>query len=451
MPQSMETDFVGWNKAAESQMKQLFDPTKPTPDIFDNTLPQALELAMLKSLDAMRKSSAAVKRDCFLLQNDITRWVVSHVAEDPVEAKWAGLSEGMRRTMILKGLKDVCTATTDMPPQRSFVPEIMLNDLIKGRAFLDLLDRVCFDEVLPKDQEGGQYIPVPNVLFSKMVEKTTANSRDLRANLIDDSIDSRNRFIFLFVWSVLCALYGRNEVLVPSATTDSTKTPEEMEQMRQLLTEHSDMDGKQADKTLKTWADESAGAMRQCAKCNKLGKNLQKCSRCLSAIAVYYCDRACQVGDWKSHKKACGQPVPSNTPRTFTDSTPVPKISFKSGDEVGFPAPAPGFRRSPALLAQIEALKETPDLDYVLFLPNPAPANAGCKIQHPLGSVYFNVNRNRAMTNGDPQAVAMMYTQLEASAMQDAQGFVLGKAGLKKQLLKEYGVDVDKVPKPTAS
>lgn len=38
-----------------------------------------------------------------------------------------------------------------------------------------------------------------------------------------------------------------------------------------------------------------------------------------------------------------------------------------------------------------------------------------------------------------------MYKQLEESALQEQMGFALGKEGLKKQLGKEYGVDVDEI------
>lgn len=96
------------------------------------------------------------------------------------------------------------------------------------------------------------------------------------------------------------------------------------------------------------------------------------------------------------------------------------------------------------MIAQIEALKEQPTLDYVLFIPNPAPAICA-KFADPMGSSFFVTNRNRAMTNGDPQSVAMMFSQLQDSAMQVAEGFVLGHEGLKKQIFREYGVNVDAV------
>lgn len=43
---------------------------------------------------------------------------------------------------------------------------------------------------------------------------------------------------------------------------------------------------------------------RSCSNCGKVdaANKLQKCSRCTT---VYYCDRECQVADWKSHKVDC--------------------------------------------------------------------------------------------------------------------------------------------------
>mgnify|MGYP001594784860 FL=1 len=112
-----------------------------------------------------------MKRDCFLLQRDITRWVVERVAADPVDARWEQLSEAERRAFLLGALRTTCGVTSDMPPRRSFVPEINITELVRGRAFLQLLESTCFDEMLPVDQEDGEFIPVPNERWTKMTEK----------------------------------------------------------------------------------------------------------------------------------------------------------------------------------------------------------------------------------------------------------------------------------------
>ncbi|KAL8280119.1 hypothetical protein RQP46_007449 [Phenoliferia psychrophenolica] len=435
----METDFEGWNKASEVQLAQLFDPKRPVPTAFANSLSTDHEKAMLQTMDALRTSSAAVKHDCFLLQRDITRFVVERVAEDPVSAKWGALNEAARRRLLLAALRETCLATSDMPPRRGFVPEIVVPVLSKGDALLKLLDRACFDEMLPKDQADGEYVKVENVRWNQMVGKITTNSPALKDHIVADMHDSRHTFLFLFLLSVLLALYDLSQQYVPTKHTNALGS--EDANGRKILAQ-SGMEAGEIDEKLKGWSKEWKAAGRLCAACNTVdralapGKKMQK---------------DCQTRDWKRHKVLCGQPVASATPRTFVDSTPVPKRASKSDEAAGIPAPAPGFKHSPALIAQIEALKEMPDASYVLFLPNPAPANAGVAIPDAMGAIFFGIMRKRAMENGDPEAVGMMYKQLENSAMLSAEGFVLGKEGLKKQLFQEYGVNVDEELKRKAA
>lgn len=44
---------------------------------------------------------------------------------------------------------------------------------------------------------------------------------------------------------------------------------------------------------------------RTCAKCQKTGVNLSRCSRCKD---TFYCSRDCQKEDWSSHKVKCVPP-----------------------------------------------------------------------------------------------------------------------------------------------
>lgn len=46
-----------------------------------------------------------------------------------------------------------------------------------------------------------------------------------------------------------------------------------------------------------------------CFSCTKRSKNLLKCAKCKN---VYYCNRDCQVKDWKSHKEICGKEATIN-------------------------------------------------------------------------------------------------------------------------------------------
>jgi len=50
-----------------------------------------------------------------------------------------------------------------------------------------------------------------------------------------------------------------------------------------------------------------------CAHCAEKGVGFDKCSICKTP----YCGRACQIRDWKSHKKNCTPPVPAEQGKTF--------------------------------------------------------------------------------------------------------------------------------------
>jgi hypothetical protein len=58
---------------------------------------------------------------------------------------------------------------------------------------------------------------------------------------------------------------------------------------------------------------------RHCEKCETLdGTKLMKCQRCK---VTYYCNRACQVADWKKHKELCNEMGNTNSKSVFTIKT----------------------------------------------------------------------------------------------------------------------------------
>ena len=83
--------------------------------------------------------------------------------------------------------------------------------------------------------------------------------------------------------------------------------------------------------------------------------------------------RECQRADWKrgrngrTHKQICGKALQESL-RTEGGAT-----SDETGDEevsvVDIPSPAPGFRRSAALLHQITFLVQPPYVNYVVCGP----------------------------------------------------------------------------------
>ena len=62
--------------------------------------------------------------------------------------------------------------------------------------------------------------------------------------------------------------------------------------------------GKKMQAAMSAFVDraEATGGSDKCVACGKVPETKKRCSRCQKTI---YCSRACQTGDWKSHKKVC--------------------------------------------------------------------------------------------------------------------------------------------------
>lgn len=77
-------------------------------------------------------------------------------------------------------------------------------------------------------------------------------------------------------------------------------------------------------------------------------------------------DSECQIMDWddgmpRPHKQMCGRPLDEGVLKLAVESpdTGTAEEQFEKGcDKLNFPPPIPSFRRSPALLWQINELKE---------------------------------------------------------------------------------------------
>ncbi|KAJ7741763.1 hypothetical protein DFH07DRAFT_1063887 [Mycena maculata] len=181
---------------------------------------------------------------------------------------------------------------------------------------------------------------------------------------------------------------------------------------------------------------------RHCTSCGLPAgvATLSACQRCKAIDRlVFYCSKKCQTADWKTgkppHKTICGKKG------AIAESFLAPKSAVPAAEEEddGFPPPNPGYKRSPALLHQLKLLKENPQVDYVLVRPYPYEDH-GVMLQDAMGGMFFKLCMRRAVCGHSPRQVGMMFKQLEPSAAR-AKGFGVEK--LKKQLFKEYGVDVD--------
>ena len=105
----------------------------------------------------------------------------------------------------------------------------------------------------------------------------------------------------------------------------------------------------------------------------------------------------------------------------------------------------PEHTRSAALLHQLRKLDEDETRDYFLILPRPHPDYG---IRFPDRSSFWPVFL-RVICSFDPMGVLVLHKMLKPFAVQ-MPGYG-GDTALKKQLFKEFGVDIDKQEKVYAS
>ncbi|KAJ6597941.1 hypothetical protein B0H10DRAFT_2086485 [Mycena sp. CBHHK59/15] len=373
------------------------------------------------------------------LQRDLTRKAAQRFAEDDFEVNWTTrCTAKQREDFILEGLVRACQASPDFEAHRQWCPELTFKRLNNesGKGYLDLLRKLTLQDL---DKIPDEFKMVPNVVYDKINAVNTSNPHP-GCVIAKKACDSgRTYLLTMVVWNILLAFYGESEQygLVKGPKED----PEELKRLKDLHI------GSKTD--IKNIINETAAnrqlADRHCTSCGfpaeKAGvAALSACQRCKAIDRlVFYCSKKCQTADWKTgqppHKKICGKKG------AIADALLSPQHSAEADADDDWAAPTPGFVRSPALLHQLKLLRENPQVDYVLVQPAPHP-DVGVKLQNAMGDMFFKICMNRAVSEHAPREVYMMYQALEPTA-RSAKGFGVEK--LKKQLMKEYEVDVDAV------
>ncbi|KAJ7184740.1 hypothetical protein C8R46DRAFT_883499 [Mycena filopes] len=378
-----------------------------------------------------------------ILQRDLTRKSAKRLAEDDFEAHWTTrCSAKEREDFILEGLVRACTASPDFEAHRKWCPELTLKRLNNGsgKGFIELLEKLTLQDL---DKVPDNFRTVPNAVY----EKLSAIGANPHPGLVltKKHYDSNRTYLLtMVVWNILLAFYGESETY--GLVKNHRNTREDLKPFE------GDLSAQEMKRVTKANAANRRQAEHHCTSCNlpasRAGvETLSACQRCKAIDRmVFYCSKQCQVTDWKTgtppHKTICGKKD------ALRDVFLAPKAAERAqnpaaadDDDDFFGPPDPGFVRSPALLHQLNLLKENPKVDYILVAPAPHPDH-GVMLQDALGRMFFKLCMKRAVTGPAPREVFKMFQQLEPTA-QKAPGF--GVAKLKQQLLKEYGVDVDVV------
>ncbi|KAJ6563593.1 hypothetical protein DFH09DRAFT_1278858 [Mycena vulgaris] len=167
-----------------------------------------------------------------------------------------------------------------------------------------------------------------------------------------------------------------------------------------------------------------------CSVCGSAQRNQSEhfriCSGCKEKLGTrrYFCSRACQKADWKTHKEFCGS-------QDFWDYPHAPLLDA-----------AADFERPAALRCQIALIDAYPDVLY-----NIAPCTddvVRVEITDKMLNVSFRRVRDKAFTTRDPESIATLgqtlVRALEMEADWDAGRIVSRIDQLYRQLEAEYGV-----------
>lgn len=444
-----DKDPEGWNKEWEAYLEKKFKPLPSYPDLsfLSDFSAELLGQGMLASMETQSKELCT-------LQKDLAGLVAGKREADHFDSKWLSMSPETRAEYILKGLVISSGAVADMEERRQWCPETTISFLQRdgGQGFLDLLNTILdtSNGEAPSEEPRTAPILVSHPVFDgiwHIGEPCPPGESDAARNVMQNHASlSRNYFLSFFLWNTLLNMYGMSQNY--KAVKPTTSFNEELRVVKNSGKAKdlglSKEDGKKLTQDARNAYSQ---AERACSSCDKMtfqlpeGTNFLRCSKCMAVgRKVMYCNKECQLKDWKHgnppHKTICGKPyaVPGEGP----SSIPIQQSS-NSND---IPPPDPGFIRSPELVNQLALLKDNPHVTYVLTQPDPKPDH-GVALQHAEGRMLFDIMKNRAIRNGNPQAVAMMCNMLEQSAA----GVGMSKARLMLQFSKEYGIPVSELVK----
>ncbi|KAJ6596348.1 hypothetical protein DFH09DRAFT_1024185 [Mycena vulgaris] len=440
---SFTQDRRGWNVAWEHDLATLYGSSveissprrRPVQSVLAGLPTEYYELMLADK--AVLNLQSMTSQIC-VLQRDLTRKSSKRFAEDDFESHWTfRCTVKEREDFILEGLVRACQASPDFEEHRKWCPELTLHRLNhgSGKGFLNLLKKLTLQDL---DQVPSDFRLVPNTVYDKMTAVPGVNPHP-GCRLSKRACDSSRTYLLtMVVWNTLLAFYDESEQY--GLSKGQRSSPKEVKRLKKVVGAEIDVRG-----VLNETAANRQLAQRHCTACDLPAEKagvavLAACQRCKAIDRlVFYCSKKCQTADWKTgkppHKTICRKTG------AIAEALLSPQAAEPGDDEELFPPPNLGYTRSPALLHQLQLLKENPQMDYVLVQPAPHPDH-GVVLQDAMGGMLFKLCMKRAACDYSPREVAMMFKQLEPTARR-APGF--GVAKLKSQLLKEYGVDVDTV------
>ncbi|KAJ7857534.1 hypothetical protein B0H13DRAFT_1158315 [Mycena leptocephala] len=364
-------DRVKWNQEWEEEIAWLLSPGVPKPiellrHFHVHIATEESETEMQHML-AMHRAKYGLLCQCLAR---LAQAVAVSFATHDFRRRWLAASPAVREEHILKGLVRACS---EIESFRRYCDELTLPYLQRGggHGFLDLLKHFTLDDYTqvptkPIYLKSPHWYPAdPTAEPKEAYELADAAFNVERSSLIGHTLHA-----------TLCSFLGVNHEKTNRAKRDVAKSRLFREVAQKMLTRtYGPAAAKETHKkTLqKSKARIQIAVCESCEKTETPGEErFMRCKACMDNVSrkVYYCSRQCQREDWKvRHKRICGKAM---TVKESEETANVPlkpsaPLSADSPQIIG--PPINGFKRSPALIYQVNLLNENAaaETDYLLI------------------------------------------------------------------------------------
>ncbi|RDB15797.1 hypothetical protein Hypma_003641 [Hypsizygus marmoreus] len=431
---SYEDDPMAWNAAWEKHSAaQTALMTRKLSPLAQRYMRELLSTEL--TLTSYRRNYAYL---C-VLQCDLSGRFASKMAVG-FEKKWLAATASVRRNHLLEG--HIRAAIAGFERLRSQCGDVTFASLENnnGEGFLKLLKIYLLDDI--------SSVPTTPISFSYYGTSGVPMCSDtLETGLEYASLElCRNLYICSFLFFTLDSWECKPRPLGKQpAKIASIKAGLNDPVMKLSKAMHSPSAFKEIKQDIRST---HAVAIRTCESCGKpesMTKHMQ-CKTCNEVLnrTTSYCSRQCQKNDWPRHKQICGKKLTLETAQStalaeqLVAKRNINPAQIQIGPSVG------GYKRSPALIAQVYRLNLKPDVDYFITLESGRVIPASFEFFPKLRDSFRTI-RDKAMITGDRNAVTAFgeFLIYFASEPSDA-GVELSSQSMTNQLVLEYGESLTK-------
>ncbi|KAJ7035902.1 hypothetical protein C8F04DRAFT_1233408 [Mycena alexandri] len=429
-----------WNSEWENTIRNM--ERRFTPSALVNSLALTFAAQPLRRDASLREHQAILSNLC-RTQAILTATAGTYFAGANLEERWMKASPDLRGKHILIGLSSACSIARNLHDARVYCGrELTLSHLRSdGRAVLELLKAVLLPEVAMPEEP--KLLPHP-AWDAFAAAQARGSPNDSEKYALASILTLRTKLICHVIHATLNSFVGVELPTVAVAKYNKKNNPGEPFLGRELG--KSVVEGMlgvagakaQAKENKAAWMERQRGRTEYCSYggCSKANDGSAKFSRCKTCWdnmqrEILYCSTECQKADWKpQHKSICGKPLTFEA--VSKPPPPIPPPS-KPAPQIG---PAVGnYKRSPSLVYQIGWLNLNPKLDYVV---RGVAEETNLDFPDPEAQALFRQCREKAMTTGDKQSIAIMAHFICWMTL-DNPRFHL--AAIVEQLKKEYVFD----------